>query len=382
MTLVEPQESKKDVNVRTAQLVQLLTELGPDIPEISRRLGQFKESVRYRYKEKILNKGMAVQAVVDHERLGLRRVIFIADFAPQYKSYAQTILTAMSEVGYVINFAKTLPEGTYVVHASVPADFVDAYTEFIQKLQSIGLFTSVEVMKFGWARNIPMRAEFYDFGTGRWDYDWSPTNNTSIQAAAELPPERGKFDYTDLLILKELQMDANKQITEIADKLNVNYKKLAWHYSTHVVGGGLVKGYRVNWTGTGYDYKIDRSLQRKHKYVVISLIVRNVSKFENLSLIEKSHRLPFLWGEASGENYYAEFAFPVDFVTEALQYLESAIEKTKDRTSYHILDWTSGLAFTISYKLYDQSTKKWIFDSAQLIPRFETLLVQIKEGAG
>jgi len=44
----EQKESKKDVNTRTAQLVQLLTEIGPDIPEIARRLGQFKESVRYR----------------------------------------------------------------------------------------------------------------------------------------------------------------------------------------------------------------------------------------------------------------------------------------------------------------------------------------------
>ena len=39
-------EGKRDVAVRTAQLVQLLSEIGPDIPEISRRLGQFKESVR------------------------------------------------------------------------------------------------------------------------------------------------------------------------------------------------------------------------------------------------------------------------------------------------------------------------------------------------
>src|SRR3989442_6905891 len=87
MALIEAQkESKKDVNTRTAQLVQLLTEIGPDIPEISRRLGQFKESVRYRYKEKIVNRGFAVQAAVDHEKFGLRRVIFVVDFAPQYKT--------------------------------------------------------------------------------------------------------------------------------------------------------------------------------------------------------------------------------------------------------------------------------------------------------
>src|SRR5947209_20400847 len=85
----EQKESKKDVNTRTAQLVQLLTEVGPDIPEISRRLGQFKESVRYRYKEKILKRGFAVRAAVDHEKLGLKRIVFVVDFAPLYKQYAQ-----------------------------------------------------------------------------------------------------------------------------------------------------------------------------------------------------------------------------------------------------------------------------------------------------
>ncbi|HEY6282801.1 MAG TPA: hypothetical protein VIW22_02645, partial [Nitrososphaerales archaeon] len=74
-------------------MVKLLTELGPDVPEISRRLGQFKESVRYRYKEKILNKGFAVQAAVDHERLGLKRVMLVADFSETYKNYAAAILT-------------------------------------------------------------------------------------------------------------------------------------------------------------------------------------------------------------------------------------------------------------------------------------------------
>ena len=116
----EQKESKKDVNTRTAQLVQLLTEIGPDIPEIARRLGQFKESVRYRYKEKIVNRGFAVQAAVDHEKFGLRRIIFVVDFGPQYKEYAAAILTAMHELAYISSFAKTLPDGLFVVNASVP----------------------------------------------------------------------------------------------------------------------------------------------------------------------------------------------------------------------------------------------------------------------
>src|SRR5271157_3028183 len=101
--------ANENVNSRTVQLVKLLSEMGPDIPEISRRLGQFKESVRYRYKEKILNRGMVVQAVVDHERLGLKRVIAVVEFSSEFNTYAPTILAAMSDLCYVTSFAKTLP---------------------------------------------------------------------------------------------------------------------------------------------------------------------------------------------------------------------------------------------------------------------------------
>src|SRR5713101_5634475 len=154
-------------------MVKLISEIGPDILEISRRLGQFKESVRYRYKAKILGKGFAVQAAVAYEKLGLKRVIFVADFHKDFKPYANTIFSAMSELCYVVYFAKTLPKGVYAVHAAVPAEFVESYTEFILALKQRGLFSSVEVFAFEWARNPPMRAEFYDFVAGRWEFDWS-----------------------------------------------------------------------------------------------------------------------------------------------------------------------------------------------------------------
>jgi len=102
LTLVSP-EPEDDVNSRTVQLVRLLTELGPDVPEIARRLSQFKESVRYRYKEKILSKGFAVQAAVDHESLGLKRMVVVLEFPESYRNYAAAILTAMSEVSFVVS---------------------------------------------------------------------------------------------------------------------------------------------------------------------------------------------------------------------------------------------------------------------------------------
>jgi hypothetical protein len=377
---IATQESNS-VNARTVQLVKLITEVGPDVPEISRRLGQFKESVRYRYKEKILNKGFAVQGMPDYEKLGLKRVILRVEFGEEYHPYEQSILTAMNELCYVTNFVKTLPHGSYIVDANVPKEHLNSFIEFMQELKRMGLFSRLESTDFEWVRYPPMRAEYYDFNVGRWDFDWPATVSTDPESASYLPSERQKFDYTDLLLIKEFMMDANKSIAEISEKLKVNYKKLAWHYTTHVLGRGLIKTYRVNWVGTKYDYKIDKALHRTHRYLPINFLVRDLTEVQRMELMAQAHKIPFLFFEAVGKSYFADFVLPSDSITEGLKYLENMIAPYGERAEFYIADVTNALAFTISYPLFDQAEKRWTFNPKDLLSRFDNLLMKIREGS-
>jgi len=379
LTLVE-NEAESSVNARTVALVKLLTEVGPEIPEIARKLGQFKESVRYRYKEKILSKGYAVQGAVDHERLGFERIMVIADFAETYRSFAPAIITAMSEVCYVVGFSKSLIGGEYIVNVSVPAEQAGEVRAFFRALEQKGMFSKLELLDFDWYRNVPMKPEYYDFDTGRWDFQWQNPSSQDYEGAAYVPSKKGKFDYVDLLIIKELQMDANKSLKEMAEKLNVNYKKLAWHHAAHVLGQKLLHGYTVNWIGTRYDYTLEKVLHRKHRYFVLDLFVRNVNEYESMNLRHQMNVLPFLWSEAGGGNYHAELALPVDNVVEGLQYIGNATSAVKDRLSIYPGDQTEAASFTILYQLYDQAAKTWNFNRDDLLQRFDKLMVEIKSG--
>ena len=379
MTVVEDVELE-NVNTRTVQLVSLLSDLGPDIPEISRRLGQFKESVRYRYKEKNLNKGFAVQAAVNHEKLGLKRLMIIAEVPDPYRVYAQAIFAALHELCYVVGFTRTLVGGEHVVNLSAPADQIEGVRDFLNQLKMKGMFSQLEVLEFDWSRTVPMKAEFYDFDTGRWDFDWQKAGSEDYKAAGYAPTERSNFDHVDLLIIKELQMDANKSLKEIADKLTVNYKKLAWHYATHVRARGLIPNYIVNWMGTRYDYNLEKALHRKHRYFAVDLFVRNVNELETMTLRHSIDRLPFLWGEAGGSNYFAEFAVPVDYVVEGLQYLGNITRGVKDRMSIYPIDQTESARFTIPYKLYDAAEKRWALSTQELGQKFDHLMMQINAG--
>jgi hypothetical protein len=375
-------DTKNDTNARTAQLVQLISEIGPDIPEISRRLGQFKESVRYRYKQKILKRGLAVQAAVDSEKLGLRHVEMVVDFSKEFKVYAQSILAAMSDICYVTSFEKLFPKGQYFVGADVPEEFVGPFVDFVDGLRRKGLLATTEFHVFDWFRRIPMRAQSYDFDAGRWDFDWTAREKVDLELASYAPSQKTRFDYFDLLLLKELHFDASRSLVEISRKLNENYKALAWHYKTHVIGRELVKCYTIRWPGTKYDSKIDRALHRQHRYFWVNVVVRDLNKVERMELAAKANSLPFLWAEALGKDYFAQFAFPVDFFTEAMQYLEEILAPVSDRAELYMVDQTNALAFTMSYRLYDQQSRRWTFDQPSLEARFDELMLKIREKGG
>ncbi|MDG6902084.1 MAG: Lrp/AsnC family transcriptional regulator [Nitrososphaerota archaeon] len=377
-----PSVGTRDTSARTAELVKLISEIGPDIPEIARRLDQFKESVRYRYKEKVLSKGFGVQAIVDHEKLGLRRVLFVADFGPEFKGYTNAILTAMNELCYVVYFEKRLLYDDYVVAASVPSEHVASYVSFLNSLKESGLFKSLKVVPFDWFRTNPMRTECYDFDTGRWDFDWSTPLKTSDQAAYA-PSGHTKFDYMDLLILKELQIDATRSFVEISEKLKLNYKVLAWHMKTHVMERKMISGYYLRWMGTTYDTVLEKALHRQHRYQHISLLSTGLSERERMELMAKLHTIPFLWSEMVGaSDYFAEFYFPTEDTVEGFQFLTRAIADVKVKTEVMVLDQSEALSFTISHNLYSKDKKAWGFDEPALLSRFQNLTAQIKGSGG
>ena len=379
---MNPATSKRDTSARTAEMVKLVSEIGPDIPEIARRLNQFKESVRYRYKEKVLGKGFGIQAIVDHERLGLRRVLLVVEFGPEFKGYSNAILTAMNELCYVVYFEKRMLHADYLIAASVPSQFVVQYMSFMTKLRDSGLFKSIRVVPFDWFRTIPMRTEYYDFDTGRWDFDWSNPLKTSSEASY-VPSGPAKFDHTDLLILKELQIDATRSLVEISKKLKMNYKVLAWHLKTHVAGRKMVSGYYLRWMGTTYDTTLEKALHRQHRYQHVSVLSTGLSEKERMKLMATSHAIPFLWSEMVGaQDYFAEFYFPTENIVEGFQFLTGAIAEVKDKTDVMMLDQSEALSFTFSYGLYRKDKKAWTFDEPALLSRFLGLTAQIKESGG
>ncbi len=370
-----------------AQLAKLLMKMGPDIDLIARISGQYKETIRYRYKEKILGKGFAIHARVNFEGLGMQRVIMKVSLSETYSRYAREMFLAMNKLCYLVSFNQLLPDGNYMVHASVPKEYSQGLMDLMNQLKELGVFESVEFFTFDWFSNTPMRAEFFDFDHGNWDYDWTK----NVEPGKNEDPrqtERFAFDKIDLLILKELQADASRSLSEIRDSiktnngLDINYKTLAWHWARHVKEKGMINGYALRWMGTTYDSVADKAKHRQHRYIMIPVFVRGVSDAERVALIGEMNKLPFLWCEAAGKDYHAQLAFPVEMVNDAFEFLKEALGPFGPRASYSVLDQTNALSFTFSYGLFDDEKRMWTFNGPELTARFQNLILKIRESSG
>ena len=367
-----------DTNSRIAAMVKLITQRGPQINRIARELRIHKETARYWYKERLLKKGYTATAVPNYEKLGLRRVVALAEFSEKFVPYADAILMAMSQLCYLSSFAKTLTEDLYSIQANVPKEYTSEWIRFMQALKQRGLFSSIQIFPFDWVLVVPMRSEMYDFEHDSWQYDWTSKPRLEPDFARFAPSARGKFDYVDLGVVEQLQIDPDATLLELSQKLQVNYKTLTWHYRTHVVTNGLIRGYLVNWTGTRYDPKIEKALHRRHRYMWVELLVSGVTENEKMELIAKVNRLPFVWLEAGGQSYFAQIAFPTEMMTEALGFIKEVTSPVKQKAVWHFMDQANALRFSMTPSLYNQEKKNWKFEQAELLNKFDKLVLEIK----
>jgi hypothetical protein len=245
-------------------------------------------------------------------------------------------------------------------------------------LKQRGLFSSIQVVPFEWVRVVPMRSEMYDFETDSWQFDWTSRPKIEPDSSDFTPSARGRFDSIDLNLIKQLQIDPDASLVGVSEKLQVNYKTLNWHHRMHLVGKGLLKGYLVNWAGTRYDPKLEKALHRRHRYMWVELLVSGVTETERMGLMASVNRLPFVWLEAGGQNYFAQIAFPIETMTEALGFVKELFSPVRQKATWHFMDQANALRFSVIPSLYDNEAKKWKFNQAELLGKFDRLVLEIK----
>lgn len=348
-------------------MARCLAEVGPNINEIARRTDQFKETARYRYHKFFLERGITVQAVTSYPKLGFKRLVLIVKLAPECEPNANLIFNALSDLCYLRSFTRVMLGGEYVIHVAVPSGLAERCAAVYSALQEAGLFKEVEILEFEEMRNPPMKPEFFDFTRGTWSFDWNSAQAKDTKLALSVRPKAERYDKIDLLILKELDIDAGRRLVKMADNVKVKLNALEFHYREHVQARGLIKGYRLVWQGTHYDFEKEKAVSRKEVYIELTLILKGASQSEVAELMLLLNKTPFLWSEAYGSTYCAELFLPNYLLNGFLDFVDEFARRVGQNLRIFIMDQNQALRFVISHSLFEGESKNWKLDESAVL---------------
>jgi len=355
-----------------AAIVEAIKKVGPrNCSEIARLTGIPTETVRYKIKNQLAEKGVVISAVLNSNEIGIPAHLLNLNFTNDFRSAAPSLLEILSKIGYITYYTRVLPQGTYLAKLQIPPKFREEYDKFLRSLVNIEILKSYEVKPLAWERYLSLKPEYYDFYNKSWVVDWKTVSASKafLQQADTAVKEQPEIDKPDVFILKELQLDCTRSITDIATKLQMNPKTLRYHFAQHVQDKRLIQDYSVRWTGNS-------SLTERRWIMGVFLRVKDPTAEELWKAQAAFGKLPFTWFDAVAEDrslYLAEIALPSTYYLDTMNYLYSECIAFGDKLEHQLADYACSSSFTIPYEMFDE-TRGWIFDNRIALEKLCTLV--------
>jgi DNA-binding Lrp family transcriptional regulator len=375
----EQRPPRSKISLETARIVQLLLQFGPNMEEIARATGIFRETVRYRCKKRILGRGLTVHAVLDYERLGMSKMLVIARLNDELEPCSEAIMREMNKLCYLTGYWFVVPTGEYLLDLTIPNSLLAEVDDLFKRLEDLKVFTSLTLFHFRGARNPPMMTHYFDFDTGTWTYDWSTKMPRNIRIPGYRAVHLANYDYFDLVMLKELTADATRSQIKISDEFGVKTKTLGWHYCNHVQRNNLIKSYRVSWMGdrrAAEEEEEGRMEIPEHRYIQSCLLIKDASEGEMLEISTMLNQIPFLWEEAFGDHYYASLFIPANHYAEFLSYLLKFMKCVADRARLFTIEQRKSVSLPLPYHLYHRQKRTWQLDKEGVLAKMKNTFLK------
>lgn len=354
-------------------IVEIIKRVGPrNVSLISRLTGIPVETVRYKIRRQLIKNGIGVHVSVDYSKLGLVRNWLALNFDGKFRELAPKMLETLSKTGYLIYYGRILPQGTFISIVALPPSLKAQYVEFLDSLMDLGILTSYWMDELAWIRHLSMRPEYYDFETKAWKVDWDSLHQSKVIVKRMMDSEVGEpmADKTDLLILKELQINSMNPISKIAERLGLKPKTVRYHYMEHILRRGLIPNFIVRWQG--FREEIQRSILNAF------IEFRNLTERSLLDVQKVFHRLPFTWFDAVSNNrslYLAFLSLPVTQYMSLLSYLQANTFAYKFEIK--LIDTSCTVGYTIPYEMFNE-TQGWTFNPEKTLKVLTDLVPLIK----
>lgn len=300
--------------------------------------------------------GISVQTVADLEKIGLQRVRVFFKLVSALRDI-KALFNGLYQNSGLRSYARSMYTHVFDCEFAIPSGTQLELQRLLQKLQDMKLISNVEIRRLVWKDILMLKTQFFDYSRKEWDVDFSTlSGNPSVQISAKSDPER--FDFSDLLVIKELELNAWAKIVELAKKTNVSVGDTAYHLNRHVFERRLIKSFKLRWDGT-------REAWLKHSLINKTYLFRGISNESARHAMSIMTSNPFTWSHMRAEDgaYIAEVAFPLSQYSEGTQYMSSQLRALDLSPEVSEKDWSCLSSFTIPYMLYNKDKSAWDFSA-------------------
>jgi DNA-binding Lrp family transcriptional regulator len=361
---------------------RIIEALGKDDPRnllaLAKKIGLPPTTVTFRVK-KLVQKGfLNIKAKTNSHKLGLMKAVL---FAHTNRGHTETLLKAIENTGYWTYIAKCYGKfnGLYVVF-SFPFEYKAALEEYLERAKQLGALSNYELF---WTTNIFEVApsfDQFDFKRKAWNFAWQDWLHEIMNSSTHLP-ERLKdpksyeinADYTDLLILKELEKDGLRDFTKLSKVAKITPQAIRHRFHQHVLKRDLITEFEL--ATLPYPLQVSDLCAFVFNFKNESAM----AQFAN-SLIDK----PFVLSRAKviGKNsLIVHFYVPkVEFsnLIESLNLL--ATKDIIEDFHYVSLDVASFKRQTVSYEFFQNG--KWTYDPTETNAKLARLIpIELKAKA-
>jgi DNA-binding Lrp family transcriptional regulator len=324
---------------------------------ISKELGLPYQTLRFRMLH-LKDQGISVYPFVDLDSLGLQRFrVFMRITDPKLSDSVAPFFGGLHQSAGLQYYSRSMLTHKFDCEFHIPSGENAELLKLLQMLQEMKLIDQIEVHRLLWKDILMVKTQFFDFSTGEWDVDFSRlTGDPSVEIPRSSKVTR--FDHNDLLILKELQLNPWIKVVDIAKRTKIPERDVAYHLNKHVLGRGLISGFRFRWIGT-------KEAWAKHSVIAMTFLFRDISPEEVRHAMSVFTANPFTWNHALSEDgiYIVETLIPITQLPEVTQYLSGRLRSLNLMPEVYFPDWNCVDTFTIPYMMYDERTRDWMFDA-------------------
>jgi DNA-binding Lrp family transcriptional regulator len=291
----------KKIDETDVKILEGLSLLGPrNLAMIAKHLDLPTTTVRYRVRRMIEESILFFHLNPFHTNMGLKKTVIFVEAAPGYED---VLLDCMRVNDFWLYLCRIYGpyEGCGGIWA-IPKGRDEYFTDFLQVLIDAGVAKSVEVNWTTCHEGVPIRSRWFDTIENVWTYNWNEWIEEVETIEGELPytllePDDWpiKVDYDDLLIIKELEIDGRKTLTDISKKLGIPFEKIKYHVREHVSKRGLVEGYQVS---------ISRFPSLVNEPVFFKFEFDSYDKMRKFALSLHDKPFPTFIGKVLGENAF------------------------------------------------------------------------------